>query len=138
MIVGSVTVAEYAELKGLSQSQVRSKIRSGEIQASQSRKGAAIRIPWTEVESPQPEAVSGPSRQSEGVIGDMTVDYAVLKAFVIDLATTVATIVALWLTVPDNVATMGIGDVFVPVVVGLAGAGLVALRRFRIDKRQAP
>ena len=65
----------------------------------------------------------------------MTVDYAVLKAFVIDLATTVATIVALWLTVPDNVTTMGIGEALVPVVVGLAGAGLVALRRFRIDKK---
>jgi hypothetical protein len=57
----------------------------------------------------------------------------VLKAFIYDLATTVATLVAVWLTVPDNVSAIGVGDALVPIVVGLAGAGLLALRRYRIE-----
>jgi hypothetical protein len=58
---------------------------------------------------------------------------AVFKAFIYDLATTAATIAAAWLTIPDNVSKVGVGDALVPIVVGLAGAGVLALRRYRIE-----
>ncbi len=61
-------------------------------------------------------------------------NYPVLKAFAIDLATTVVTVAVTWATVPDNLASAGISDMLIPAVVGLAGAALVALRRYRIIK----
>jgi hypothetical protein len=60
------------------------------------------------------------------------VNYPVLKAFIYDLLTTVATLVVGYLTIPENVSAMGFGDVIVPVIVGIAGAALIALRRYRI------
>jgi hypothetical protein len=60
------------------------------------------------------------------------VNYPVLKAFVFDLLTTVATLVVGYLTIPDNVAKMGFSDVLIPVIVGIAGAALIALRRYHI------
>jgi hypothetical protein len=62
------------------------------------------------------------------------VNYPVLKAFVIDLVTTVITLVVTFLTIPDNVAKLGFSDFIVPIIVALAGAGLVALRRYNIIK----
>lgn len=62
------------------------------------------------------------------------IDYPVLKAFVIDLATTIVTLAVTWFTVPENLAAAGFGDFLVPIVVALAGAALVALRRYRIIK----
>ena len=60
----------------------------------------------------------------------------VFKAFAYDLITSLATLVALWLTVPDNVSKLGISDLFVPVVVGAAGALLLAIRRYIIVNKQ--
>lgn len=64
------------------------------------------------------------------------VNYPVLKAFFIDLATTIITVAVTYLTIPDNVANLGIGDYLVPIVVALAGAALVALRRYNIVKQE--
>ena len=63
------------------------------------------------------------------------VNYPVLKAFIIDLATTVITLVATFLTIPDNVSSLGFSDYLVPIIVALAGAGVVALRRYNIIKQ---
>ena len=60
---------------------------------------------------------------------------AVFKAFLYDLATSVATLVALWLTVPDNVSKLGFADYLVPIIVGAAGALLLALRRYVLIKK---
>lgn len=64
------------------------------------------------------------------------VNYPVLKAFVIDLATTLITVALTWITLPDNLAKAGVSDAIIPIVVGLAGAGLVAWRRFVITKKE--
>lgn len=64
------------------------------------------------------------------------VNYPVLKAFFIDLATTIVTVAVTYLTIPDNVAKLGIGDYLVPIIVALAGAALVALRRYNIVKKE--
>ena len=64
------------------------------------------------------------------------VNYPVLKAFVIDLATTVVTLALTWLTLPDNLTNAGLTSFAVPIVAALAGAGLVAWRRFAITKKE--
>ena len=64
------------------------------------------------------------------------VKFPVLKAFVLDLATTVITLVVAWLSIPDNVTKLGIGDALVPVIVGLAGAAAIALRRYLIEAKK--
>jgi hypothetical protein len=56
----------------------------------------------------------------------------VFKAFLYDLITTVLTLVVAYLTVPENVSKLGFSDVLVPVIVGIAGAAALALRRYRI------
>jgi hypothetical protein len=58
----------------------------------------------------------------------------VLKAFVYDLVTTALTGAALYLTVPENVSAMGFGDAIVPIIVGVAGAAVIAFRRYLIEK----
>jgi len=63
------------------------------------------------------------------------VNFPVLKAFVYDLLTTVVTLVSAYLTVPENVSAMGFGDYLVPVIVGVAGAVAIALRRFVIENK---
>lgn len=63
------------------------------------------------------------------------VNFPVLKAFLYDLLTSVVTMAAVYLTVPENVSKMGISDAVVPIVVGLAGAAIIALRRFRIENK---
>lgn len=64
------------------------------------------------------------------------VNYPVLKAFFIDLATTIVTVAVTYLTIPDNVSNLGFGDYLVPIIVALAGAALVALRRYNIVKQE--
>lgn len=63
------------------------------------------------------------------------IQYPVLKAFIFDFLTTAVTAVAVWLTVPDNVGKLGVSDTLIPLVVGLAGAGLIALRRYLIESK---
>ncbi len=63
-----------------------------------------------------------------------TIDFPVLKAFLIDLATTAITLAVTWMTIPDNLSQAGVSDFIAPVVAALAGAALVALRRYNIIK----
>ena len=63
------------------------------------------------------------------------INVLVLKAFLFDLATTAVTVVVAFLTVPDNVSKLGFGDALVPIVVGLAGAATIALRRYLIESK---
>lgn len=60
----------------------------------------------------------------------------VFKAFIYDLATSIVTLVAAYLTVPENVTGLGFSDALVPVVVGLAGAGAIAWRRYVLESRR--
>jgi hypothetical protein len=60
------------------------------------------------------------------------VNLPVLKAFLYDLATTVITLVVGYLSLPENVSKMGVADTIVPIIVGLAGAAGIALRRYHI------
>lgn len=63
------------------------------------------------------------------------VNYPVFKAFILDLVTSLLTAAAAWLAVPGNVEKIGVTDFLVPVIVGLAGAAGMALRRWRIENK---
>jgi hypothetical protein len=63
------------------------------------------------------------------------VNFPVLKAFVFDLLTTVVTGAAIYLTVPENVEAMGFSDTLVPIIVGVAGAAVIAVRRYLIESK---
>lgn len=63
------------------------------------------------------------------------INVLVLKAFLFDLVTTAITVSAAWLTIPDNVAKLGVGDALVPIVVGIAGAAVIAARRYLIESK---
>ena len=64
------------------------------------------------------------------------INVLVLKAFIFDLVTTVVTVVVAWLTIPDNVSKLGVGDTLVPLVVGIAGAAAIAARRYLIEAKK--
>jgi hypothetical protein len=63
------------------------------------------------------------------------ISFPVTKAFFIDLATTAVTVIITFLTIPDNLAKAGLGDAVIPVVAALAGAALVAWRRYIITNK---
>lgn len=64
------------------------------------------------------------------------INVLVLKAFLFDLVTTAITVAAAWLAIPDNVSKLGVGDAFVPIVVGIAGAAVIAARRYLIEAKK--
>lgn len=63
-----ISVATYAEIKGLPEALVRTRINKGEIKASQERKGTAIRIPWSEVGPVPSDAFFGAPECPGGVV----------------------------------------------------------------------
>ena len=63
------------------------------------------------------------------------IQYPVLKAFIFDLITSALTAAAAWLSVPGNVESIGFTDYLVPVIVGVAGAVALAIRRYRIENK---
>jgi hypothetical protein len=63
-------------------------------------------------------------------------DTQVFKSFIFDLLTSIVTAGATWLTVSANVEKIGFEGYLVPVIVGLAGAVVMGLRRFNIVKKQ--
>ena len=131
-----VSTAVYAEAAGVTERTVRDRIDRGELEATQGAAGAPWRIPWAvyKVVAPdEPVAPESPSKHTDG--GEMeTINFPVLKAFVIDLATTAVTLAVTWMTIPDNLSQAGVSDFVAPVVAALAGAALVALRRYNIVK----
>lgn len=62
-------------------------------------------------------------------------DLKVFKAFLYDLLTSIVTLVTAYLAVPDNVSKLGVADMFVPIVVGIAGAVAIAARRYLIERQ---
>jgi ABC-type transporter Mla maintaining outer membrane lipid asymmetry permease subunit MlaE len=62
------------------------------------------------------------------------VNTAVFKAFLYDTLTSLATAGAAWLTIAANVEKMGAADYLVPIITGVAGGIIVALRRYNIIK----
>jgi len=64
------------------------------------------------------------------------INVLVLKAFLFDLVTTAITVAAAWLTIPDNVSKLGVADALVPIVVGIAGAAVIAARRYLIEAQK--